>query len=81
MTKDTTPPEVYARSVVSEVTKDAPSAWFWTGARVGVVRFGDMFLPRTFWVQYLLNSFIAFAKHGNLTFEKGLALHEGIQFE
>ncbi|KAJ8127950.1 hypothetical protein O1611_g5686 [Lasiodiplodia mahajangana] len=31
-TPNTTPPQVYARSVVSEVMKSQPSAWFWTGA-------------------------------------------------
>ncbi|KAI1161566.1 hypothetical protein F5B18DRAFT_429019 [Nemania serpens] len=46
---DTTPPEVYARSVVAEVIKPKPQVWFWTGRRVPIVRYGDMFLPRTFW--------------------------------
>ncbi|KEY67013.1 hypothetical protein S7711_04697 [Stachybotrys chartarum IBT 7711] len=45
----TTPPEVYAHSVVAEVMKAAPKPWFWTGARSGIVRYGDMLLPRTFW--------------------------------
>ncbi|KAI0108557.1 hypothetical protein GGR51DRAFT_514203 [Nemania sp. FL0031] len=48
-TPNTTPPQVYARSVVSEVMKSQPSAWFWTGAISSFVRYCDMFLPRTFW--------------------------------
>ncbi|RYP10657.1 hypothetical protein DL765_008039 [Monosporascus sp. GIB2] len=48
-TPNTTPPEVYARSVVAEVVKSKPSVWFWTGARTVIVRYGDMLLPRTFW--------------------------------
>ncbi|KAK0615694.1 short chain dehydrogenase [Bombardia bombarda] len=48
-TPHTTTPAEYARNVVGEVTKKSPSAWFWTGATTGIVRFGDTFLPKTFW--------------------------------
>ncbi|KAI0393706.1 hypothetical protein F5Y17DRAFT_295940 [Xylariaceae sp. FL0594] len=48
-TPNTTPPHVYARSVVAEVMKAKPQAWFWTGAASSFVRYIDMFLPRTFW--------------------------------
>ncbi|KAI2643561.1 short chain dehydrogenase [Xylaria nigripes] len=48
-TPNTTPPHVYARSVVAEVMTGRPQAWFWTGAASSFVRFIDMFLPRTFW--------------------------------
>lgn len=40
----------YASAVVGEVTKHRPRAWLWTGATTSIVRWGDMFLPRTFWV-------------------------------
>ncbi|RFU78520.1 short-chain dehydrogenase reductase sdr [Trichoderma arundinaceum] len=48
-TPKTTSPQEYAKSVVNEVTKVNPRAWFWTGARSGFVWFGDTFLPKTFW--------------------------------
>ena len=49
--QDTMSSVEYAKSVVTEVTKERPRAWFWTGARSGTVWFGDSFLPRTFWVR------------------------------
>ncbi|XXH01661.1 hypothetical protein Hte_008021 [Hypoxylon texense] len=49
-TPHSTTPEEYARSVVAEVTRSRPSAWFWTGARSSEVRYCDLLLPRTFWV-------------------------------
>ncbi|KAL2824215.1 short chain dehydrogenase [Aspergillus cavernicola] len=48
-TPETTTPEQYAKSVVAEVMKRRPRAWFWTGARSSAVWFGDTFLPRTIW--------------------------------
>ncbi|KAI0449670.1 short chain dehydrogenase [Xylaria acuta] len=48
-TPKTTTPGEYAKAVVSEVTKKQPSAWFFTGARSGMVWLGDLCLPRTFW--------------------------------
>ncbi|KAL4746293.1 hypothetical protein BDW72DRAFT_210554 [Aspergillus terricola var. indicus] len=48
-TPRTTTPNEYAVSVVGEVTKERPRAWFWTGARSAAVWFGDMFLPRGIW--------------------------------
>ena len=47
--KDTTTPEQYAAAVVGEVTRRNPRAWFWTGATTSIVRYGDMFLWRTYW--------------------------------
>ncbi|KAK5996472.1 Short-chain dehydrogenase RED1 [Cladobotryum mycophilum] len=46
---NTITPAQYATSVVAEITKENPKAWFWTGARVGEFWFGDTFLPRTYW--------------------------------
>ncbi|KAI0199297.1 short chain dehydrogenase [Astrocystis sublimbata] len=48
-TPATTTPAEYARSVVAEVMRASPRAWFWTGARAGEVRFGNAFFPVTFW--------------------------------
>ncbi|KAI0401621.1 hypothetical protein F4802DRAFT_579778 [Xylaria palmicola] len=48
-TPKTTPRQVYAASVVAEVTKQHPKAWFWTGETTLVVRLCDALLPRTFW--------------------------------
>ncbi|KAL4993010.1 hypothetical protein BDV10DRAFT_198662 [Aspergillus recurvatus] len=48
-TPRTSSPQEYARSVVDEILKPKPGAWFWTGASSAIVRFGDLFLPRTFW--------------------------------
>ncbi|KAI1104956.1 hypothetical protein F4804DRAFT_305563 [Jackrogersella minutella] len=48
-TPKTTPPRVYAASVVAEVTKKHPSAWFWTGETTSIVRWCEFLLPRTFW--------------------------------
>ncbi|MCJ1341999.1 RNA elimination defective protein Red1 [Peltigera leucophlebia] len=42
-------PKDYASAVVQEVTKKAPSAWFWYGAQTFTVRWCDALLPRTFW--------------------------------
>ncbi|RAK98999.1 SDR family oxidoreductase [Aspergillus ibericus CBS 121593] len=42
-------PAKYAAAVVREVQKSRPAAWFWYGARTGMCRWGDMFLPRTYW--------------------------------
>ncbi|KAI1824886.1 short chain dehydrogenase [Xylaria intraflava] len=56
-TPNTTPPHVYARSVVAEVMKKNPSAWFWTGAISSFVRYVDMFLPRTFWDWMFIRDF------------------------
>ena len=47
---DTITPTAYAEGVVREVLKKNPSAWFWHGAQTSIVRYCDMFLPRTFWV-------------------------------
>ena len=49
--EETTSPEEYACSVIAEVTKSRPGAWFWTGARSSEVRYCDLLLPRTFWVR------------------------------
>lgn len=49
----TTTAHEYARSVVAEVTKRNPRAWFWTGATTSLVWFGDTFLPRWIWVRRL----------------------------
>ncbi|KAF9728925.1 RNA elimination defective protein Red1 [Paraphaeosphaeria minitans] len=46
---NTTSPSEYAAAVVREIGKRQPRAWFWTGATTSFVRWGDMFLPRTFW--------------------------------
>ncbi|KAK4222720.1 short chain dehydrogenase [Podospora fimiseda] len=54
---NTTPPEVYARSVVAEIMKKNPSAWFWTGASTSLVRFIDTFLPRTTWDRLFIRWF------------------------
>lgn len=48
-TPQTITPGQYARAVVGEVTKKAPQAWFWYGASTGLVKWCDMFLPRTYW--------------------------------
>ncbi|KAI0469311.1 hypothetical protein F4859DRAFT_516247 [Xylaria cf. heliscus] len=48
-TPKTTTPQEYASSVVAEVMKSDPSAWFWTGARSSEVRYLDLLLPRTIW--------------------------------
>ncbi|KAL2862201.1 SDR family oxidoreductase [Aspergillus lucknowensis] len=48
-TPKTTPPHVYAKSVVAEVTKQTSRIWFWTGATTSLVWFGDTFLPRWIW--------------------------------
>ncbi|KAI1261844.1 short chain dehydrogenase [Xylariaceae sp. FL1019] len=45
----TTTAAEYARSVVAEVRRPSPQAWFWTGARTGEVRFGNALFPVTFW--------------------------------
>ncbi|CAG8910255.1 unnamed protein product [Penicillium egyptiacum] len=42
-------PAQYAAAIVREVQKSRPAAWFWYGARTGMCRWGDMFLPRTYW--------------------------------
>ncbi|KAI2602116.1 hypothetical protein GGR54DRAFT_536234 [Hypoxylon sp. NC1633] len=39
----------YAAGVVKEILKKSPAPWFWFGASVGIIRFIDTFLPRTFW--------------------------------
>ncbi|KAF2799618.1 short chain dehydrogenase [Melanomma pulvis-pyrius CBS 109.77] len=48
-TPSTTTPQEYAAAVVSEAVKRHPRAWFWTGATTFIVRWGDVFLPRTYW--------------------------------
>ncbi|CAI7574696.1 unnamed protein product [Penicillium discolor] len=48
-TPRTITPAQYAAAVVQEVQKSQPAAWFWFGARTGMCRWGDMFLPRTYW--------------------------------
>ncbi|KAJ4296343.1 NADPH-dependent 1-acyl dihydroxyacetone phosphate reductase [Kalmusia sp. IMI 367209] len=48
-TPNTTTPQQYAAAVVGEVSKRHSQAWFWTGATTSIVRWGDMFLPRTYW--------------------------------
>ncbi|KAF9248079.1 hypothetical protein DTO013E5_4959 [Penicillium roqueforti] len=48
-TPRTTTPAEYSRSVVIEVMKQHSTAWFWTGASSGIVRFGEQFFPRTLW--------------------------------
>lgn len=50
MATGTTSPSDYAAAVVKEIGKRQPSAWFWTGATTSIVRWGDTFLPKTFWV-------------------------------
>ncbi|CRG92460.1 hypothetical protein PISL3812_09520 [Talaromyces islandicus] len=48
-TPKTITPAQYAAAVVREVQKARPAAWFWYGPRTGMCRWGDMFLPRTYW--------------------------------
>ncbi|KAI3076959.1 hypothetical protein CBS147339_4929 [Penicillium roqueforti] len=48
-TPRTTTPAEYSRSVVIEVMKQHSTAWFWTGASSGIVRFSEQFFPRTLW--------------------------------
>ncbi|KAJ5672569.1 short chain dehydrogenase [Penicillium longicatenatum] len=48
-TPNTITPAQYAAAVVREAQKSRPAAWFWYGARTGMCRWGDMFLPRTHW--------------------------------
>jgi 1-acylglycerone phosphate reductase len=43
-------PEKYAAEVVKEILRAEPRAWFWYGPTTLIVRWGDMLLPRTFWV-------------------------------
>ncbi len=71
----------YARSVVTEVLRNHPSAWFWTGASSSFVRYCDLLLPRTFWVgksnssaKYLLN----FNTNRVIV---GLVIYETVRFE
>ncbi|KAI1083645.1 short chain dehydrogenase [Whalleya microplaca] len=56
-TPHTTSPQDYARTVVAEVVRSHPRAWFWTGAASSFVRYCDMFLPRTFWDWLFTRSF------------------------
>lgn len=78
----TTKPEEYASAVVHEVTKSAPSAWFWYGAQTFTVRWCDAFLPRTFWV---CTRFTLFSKMAVLSLTKifyfaltGLAIYKDV---
>ncbi|KAI1296454.1 short chain dehydrogenase [Xylaria venustula] len=48
-TPHATLPGEYAKAVVSEVIKKQPKAWFFTGARSGIVWLADLCFPRTFW--------------------------------
>ncbi|KAI1350307.1 NAD(P)-binding protein [Xylaria sp. FL0043] len=37
----------FAKRVVDKTITASPPAWFWTGSQTGVIRFLDMFFPRT----------------------------------
>lgn len=54
---ETITPAQYADAVVEEALKSKPKAWFWYGARTGMCRYGDMFLPRTYWVSLSVHSY------------------------
>ncbi|KAI1502624.1 NAD(P)-binding protein [Biscogniauxia marginata] len=43
----------YAANVVSQSLKSSPPAWFWYGKTTAIVRFFDVFAPRTIW-DYIL---------------------------
>ncbi|KAI5785829.1 hypothetical protein EDC01DRAFT_750264, partial [Geopyxis carbonaria] len=45
----TTTADEYARGVVKEAMKAHPSAHYWRGENSALVRWVDVFLPRTFW--------------------------------
>ncbi|KAI0430784.1 hypothetical protein F5Y09DRAFT_306868 [Xylaria sp. FL1042] len=47
----------YAANVVAQSLKSSPSAWFWYGGSSGIIRFFDMFAPRTFWDFFFYRDF------------------------
>ncbi|KAK0622034.1 hypothetical protein B0T17DRAFT_655952 [Bombardia bombarda] len=46
--KKTTDRFDYAANVVNQSLKASPAAWFWYGSATSIIRFFDMFAPRTF---------------------------------
>ncbi|KAI0812191.1 hypothetical protein GGR55DRAFT_616335 [Xylaria sp. FL0064] len=57
----------FAKRVVDKTVTASPPAWFWTGSQTGVIRFLDMFFPRTvfdwlFWNMFDLGKLRQFHK-------------------
>ncbi|KAL9091251.1 MAG: hypothetical protein Q9159_001546 [Coniocarpon cinnabarinum] len=52
-----TSPAVYAASVVGEVTKPSPTAWFWTGNHAFLMRVIDAVMPKTFFDWWFTSMF------------------------
>ncbi|KAI0437388.1 hypothetical protein F4803DRAFT_539112 [Xylaria telfairii] len=46
---DTTNRFQYAKKIVSQSLKPSPLSWYWYGKTTGIVRFFDIFGPRTVW--------------------------------
>ncbi|KAI1274051.1 NAD(P)-binding protein [Xylaria sp. FL0933] len=47
----------FAKRVVDKTITASPPAWFWTGSQTGVIRFLDMFFPRTIFDWLFWNMF------------------------